>query len=351
MKNKIPTHNEIARFIEKQQFSPESEWPSLILCLHSHQFNEHLSGSQRADFSTLLAEILNSKSFSNELLQELFLKKEAILNANYVAELQDALEETANLLDQFKTISNRRVGDIIDLEKVALRTVNSGSDPSTMVTELSRAFKAVIKVMKEDNIKLEELSNTDHLSGLANRRYFDTFLDQAIAAVTAKDSFALLMIDIDNFKNFNDDFGHLIGDEILKIVSKIIRESVCECNNKIHKKYLSARYGGEEFAIIMQQSTEKQCLHLAEFIRERIAHYPIVIRDTNREIIKKDIHITVSAGFCLMHPLWIEENNPADKVIEAADKALLTAKKRGKNMVCQCKPYLNHNNKMILTVL
>lgn len=338
-------------FIKKQKFSPDSKWPSLLLCLHSHQFDEHLTEKQLADFSTLLAEILETTAFTDELLQEVFKKKKAILNATYVAELQGALEETANLLDQFKTISNKRVGDIIDLEKVALSTLTSGMNPSTMVTELRRAFKAVIQVMEEDNLKLEALSNTDHLTCLANRRFFDTFLKQAIASATESDPVALLMIDIDDFKKINDDFGHLIGDEVLRIVSKIIRESMSECNGKVHRKHLCARFGGEEFAIIMPQSTDKQCLHLAEFIRKRIEHYPIVIRNTNGEILKKDIHITVSAGFCLMHPLWLKEKNQADKIIEAADKALLTAKNRGKNMVCQCKPHLDHNKVMTLTIL
>lgn len=220
-----------------------------------------------------------------------------------------------------------------------------------MVSELRKAFKAVVKVMEEDSKILEELSNTDQVTGLANRRFFDEYLMQSMSTSTREEPLSLLLFDIDNFKNFNDDYGHLVGDEVLKIVSKIIRESVTESNIQGHKKYLSARFGGEEFGIIMPQSSEEQCLHLAESIRRRVEHYPIVIRNAKGDILQKDIHVTISAGFCLMHHLWIDDKQREEKVIAAADKALYEAKNRGKNMVCQCKPYLDHNKKMTLAIL
>ncbi len=351
MTNKTISHHTMSTFIVKQQFPSDSKWPSLLLCLHSQQYNENLSSQQHAEISELLVKSLGMSSFSDQLFEEVFQKKEAIINAQYLSELQGALEETATILDQFETISKKRVGDIVNLEKTTLSTVSSGESPRDMVAKLRKAFKTVVKVMEEDSKILEELSNTDQLTRLANRRFFDKFLQQSIKTGSNKEPLALLMLDIDNFKNFNDNYGHLVGDEVLRIVAKILKESASERNIHGNKKYLSARYGGEEFSVIMPQSTEQQCLQLAECIRKRIEHYPIIIRNSKGDILKKDIHITVSIGFCQMHHLWPQVQTQTDQIIAAADKALYEAKRRGKNMVCQAKTYLDHNKKITLAIL
>ncbi len=352
MENRAPTQTAMNAFINKQNFPPDSPWPALLHCLCSQQFNENLSHRQRAEIADLLAEALLAESFSERRLQEFFTQKEEILNSHYVAELQAALEETAGLFTQLKNISSRRVGDIVKLEKTTLNTVKSGKNPSLMVAELRKAFREVIKIMEKDRERLAELSNTDQLTGMANRRFFDGYLEQTITtAASRQEELLLLMIDIDDFKKFNDQYGHLVGDEVLKIAAKIIMDSVAESNRLRGKNSTCSRYGGEEFGIIMPESTEEECLELAESLRKRIAHYPIIIRNAQGDILQKDIHITVSAGFCALHPLWLQEENPASRFIGATDKALYTAKKRGRNMVCQCKPYLDHNKQITLAIL
>lgn len=345
------SHNQVRSFIAKQSFPEESEWPSLLYCLQGQQFNTNLSPEQRTAFADLLAATLQRKKCTTALLRDVFKEKEAILNIPYVKELQSALAETASVLDRFRSISQRRLGDVAHLEKTTLSTVMSGKDPRAMVSELRKAFKAVVEAMEEDSKILEELSVTDQLTGLANRRFFDEYLAQAINETSHKDAVALILLDIDQFKEFNDQYGHLVGDEVLSIVGKIIRETVSACNSKEHKNYLSARYGGEEFAVIMPDCNEEQCLLLAELIRERIEHYPIVIRDNQGNILKKDIQITVSGGYCLMPRKWLTAKQPSEQLIAAADNALYTAKKRGKNMICQCKPYLDQHKKLTQVVL
>ena len=165
--------------------------------------------------------------------------------------------------------------------------------------------------------KLQQLANLDGLTGLYNHRAFQDRLDEEIErARRGGHSLALLMLDIDLFKVFNDTYGHLAGDRILKEVSKIIRAS-------IRKMDIPARYGGEEFAVILPESTLQGAFLVAERIRQEVAEKRI-------DFDGKKIGVTISIGIAL----YPEDGKDKKSLIASADLALYHAKRSGRNRVC-----------------
>jgi diguanylate cyclase (GGDEF)-like protein len=156
---------------------------------------------------------------------------------------------------------------------------------------------------------------TDKLTGLYNRRYFDHFLDFEIKRSSRQNaSLALLMIDIDNFKQINDTFGHLFGDKILNKLGDIVKSIIRETD-------LAARYGGEEFSIVMSNTGLEEAAEIAERMRKAISAYNFDI---------KELPTTVSIGIAV-YPL---DSTSLQDLISNADRALYRAKHEGKNQVC-----------------
>jgi diguanylate cyclase (GGDEF)-like protein len=177
--------------------------------------------------------------------------------------------------------------------------------------------------MAIENSQLYERTLTkahkDSLTDLWNHGYFQRIFDEKLYAARGRVSYlSLIMLDIDNFKNYNDTWGHQKGDEILSKISKIVTESSrkidCVC-----------RYGGEEFAIVLPDASKKDALIIAERIRSTIEQHPF-IQEEGRPAQK----ITVSLGVSS----FPENGNNKAELIHAADDALYQAKRSGKNRVC-----------------
>ncbi len=158
----------------------------------------------------------------------------------------------------------------------------------------------------------EQLSITDSLTGLLNRRYLNERLSEEVNRSNRDGSpMSFLMIDIDNFKSYNDQHGHQAGDEVLRMTAQCLRAVLRSAD-------VAARYGGEEFCLLLPQTTLSEARLIAERIRERIE------QTTFPERI-----ITVSIGVAAYSPF----HNTPKEIIEAADKALYQAKRIGKNNV------------------
>ena len=200
-----------------------------------------------------------------------------------------------------------------------------------LVTELSKATSRssaleanFLKTTQDlDQIKdslkqAEEHSNTDALTGLANRRSLEAFLRSAqIAAMEAGTPLSILMIDIDHFKQFNDSYGHQVGDQVLRLVGRVLQESVRDCD-------LAARYGGEELMAILPGAPLETCAEVAERIRRRISEARLTRRATGEEVSS----LTVSIGVAQFRMA-----ESADDMIERCDRALYQAKRSGRNCV------------------
>jgi diguanylate cyclase len=171
----------------------------------------------------------------------------------------------------------------------------------------------------KDSLKqAEEHSNTDALTGLANRRSLEAFLRSAqIAAMEAGTPLSILMIDIDHFKQFNDSYGHQVGDQVLRLVGRVLQESVRDCD-------LAARYGGEELMAILPGAPLETCAEVAERIRRRISEARLTRRATGEEVSS----LTVSIGVAQFRMA-----ESADGMIERCDRALYQAKRSGRNCV------------------
>ncbi len=168
---------------------------------------------------------------------------------------------------------------------------------------------------------LEEVQReamTDALTAIANRKYFDSTLRSAASdSMETGEDLCLLLIDIDHFKKFNDTFGHLIGDEVLRVVARLLTQNV-------KGRDTPARFGGEEFAVILPQTSLQNAAGLAEQIRNTLASRKLQDK-------RKDADygtVTVSIGAAKYQP-----GEPLDSLIQRADQALYGAKNQGRNRV------------------
>lgn len=168
--------------------------------------------------------------------------------------------------------------------------------------------------------RVDSLAATDALTGLYNRRYLEHALAREIArADRTTSSLALLILDIDHFKSFNDTYGHTMGDIVLKRVASTLKDA-------LRKGDVLGRFGGEEFVVLLPQVTPKGALESAERIRAAVAEASLHPGGPRR-------NVTVSIGLA-MCPDHAERS---ETLIQAADRALYLAKERGRNRVCSQK--------------
>ncbi|TPG73824.1 sensor domain-containing diguanylate cyclase [Pseudomonas arsenicoxydans] len=170
----------------------------------------------------------------------------------------------------------------------------------------------------EVNRSLELLALEDALTGLSNRRQFDLFiLAEMGRARRTQTHLAMLMIDVDHFKSFNDRYGHVAGDECLRRISAIIKDNIKRPGD------LAARYGGEEFTVVLPGTDYVGAFLVAEKIRHAVLLEDIEHLDS------PEGRVTVSIGVCAYNTA--SQDQP-DDVVTAADKALYVAKSSGRNM-------------------
>lgn len=168
-----------------------------------------------------------------------------------------------------------------------------------------------------DNAQLYELATKDGLTKLYIYRHFKTLLENEFKrSQRYKHPVSLLMLDIDNFKQVNDIYGHRTGDTVLKEVAAIIEQSC-------RKVDYPSRYGGEEFAVILPETTAKNSCIIAERIRSRV----------NDLIVSKDLNTQISPTISIGIAEYPEHAKDQDELVEFADQALYHAKKAGKNKV------------------
>jgi diguanylate cyclase len=226
------------------------------------------------------------------------------------------------------------------LDGVCAEVSNDG-DPrrliESLVQELSRAAhrataletnfaKASIELDKiRDSLEqAEHRSKTDMLTGLANRRALDEFLEtEQIRAMESGAPLSAFLIDIDNFKSFNDSYGHPVGDQVLKLMAAVLREHVRDND-------LAVRYGGEELLAVLPGRDLAACRRIADRVRGVIAERRIRRRTTGEEIAS----ITISVGVAQFRP-----GESADSLIERCDRALYLAKRQGRNRVLTERDY------------
>jgi diguanylate cyclase (GGDEF)-like protein len=185
--------------------------------------------------------------------------------------------------------------------------------------DMARKLAGREEELRIANQHLEELASLDGLTGLANRRGFDRKLEEEWQqAAQQGEPLALMMIDIDHFKLFNDRYGHVRGDACLRAVGETL--SLVTLDDAV----LVARYGGEEFALLLPGLHVEHATALADEARRAIEDLLITHAESSRG------HVTISIGVDSMVP---RPDQPAADLVEAADRALYAAKRRGRNAV------------------
>ncbi|WP_412972639.1 GGDEF domain-containing protein [Glaciecola sp. MF2-115] len=183
--------------------------------------------------------------------------------------------------------------------------------------EYQRSFQIETQLDEQRKV-LEQLNKVDALTEIYNRGYFNIeFANQWQNGIRHNISTALLLIDIDHFKKFNDKHGHLCGDACLVHVANLISEKIKRTTDMV------ARYGGEEFVVLLTECNEEDAAKLAEKIRHAIESKPF-------EFDGRSLSVTACIGVAAMMPNVDQEK---ELLIEAADKAMYVAKKAGRNKV------------------
>lgn len=205
----------------------------------------------------------------------------------------------------------------------------TGIDPTLVLRSYSIAFiipllvaptvtyvltKLLFQTFELEN-KLRALASTDYLTQLLNRREWMKQAESHINLASRNNShFAVLMIDLDDFKTVNDSYGHLFGDKTLTLFGETINQ-LCRTSD------IAARFGGEEFIILLPETTEEQALLFTKRLHSSIRSLSLKHRN-------ETIQITISIGVCINHP---NQKLNLELLISRADKALYQAKYQGKN--------------------
>ncbi len=184
------------------------------------------------------------------------------------------------------------------------------------ISERKKTEQELIKLQKE----LEELSFKDGLTGVANRRMFDSVIEtEWLKARQNKQPLSLIIIDIDFFKEYNDFYGHLQGDDCLKQVAETLN------NVKARSRDFFGRFGGEEFIMLLPEADENAAWSIAERCRQALFKKQIP-----HEQSKVSQLLTISLGVSTMIPSHDDEHN---ELISRADKQLYQAKQKGRNCI------------------
>lgn len=203
------------------------------------------------------------------------------------------------------------------IQAVSEATQKMVEENATLGNQLTSS-SAEISKLKADLEDMRLQAMTDGLTGIANRKCFDIEIENAIRQATEEEaSVCMLMMDIDHFKMFNDTHGHQMGDQVLKLLAEILKDTV-------KGQDTPARYGGEEFAIILPETDLTGAVGLAEALRKRIVRRPLVNKKTGTTLGT----ITISAGAAQHRP-----DETAEELIARADKALYEAKTSGRDRV------------------
>jgi diguanylate cyclase len=225
-----------------------------------------------------------------------------------------------------------RVNDREGIRTIIQSLVQTGQEMAQNNEKLEArlsASKQEISQLQENLEAVRTESLTDPLTTLANRKYFDQAVEREIAEAAAKNEpLSLLITDIDHFKTFNDRYGHLTGDQVLRLVAGA-------CKHNVKGQDIAARYGGEEFVVLLPDTTLRSAVAVADQIRRSVMTKELIKRSTSEHLGR----VTISIGVATLH-----RGENAAALIGRADTCLYAAKRSGRNrVVCETDPEVGAN--------
>jgi len=242
-----------------------------------------------------------------------YIQSVAVSSASFGGKLDQYSKKIigASDLQEIKDIQHHILTETLEIQKVnsAVRDQLAESE-----IKLNQANEKILRL--EQNLEMaQQEKSTDQLTQIFNRRFFDETMDKTISNFERYgEESALIMMDIDHFKIFNDTYGHLAGDQVIRTVADITKESV-----RIGD--IVARYGGEEFVVILNHASLKDAAKVAETIRKNVKEHEFGVGG-------KTVHATVSLGVA-----EFARGDTSKKVVERSDKRLYRAKNNGRDCV------------------
>ncbi|MBL8297727.1 MAG: diguanylate cyclase [Rhodanobacteraceae bacterium] len=257
--------------------------------------------------------VLGNPAVTTEYVLPIRLRGELIGLLNFEASDPQALDEANRQM--LAALADQVAGAIhLAATNARLREINR------LVEEKSFALSQANLRLREANQQLEKLSNCDGLTGIANRRCFDEVLaTEWSRAQRHGDSIALLLLDIDDFKSYNDGYGHLAGDDALRQVARALSGSLVRAEDSV------ARYGGEEFGVLLPQTSLAEALNVAAHVAHAVAQLALP-----HAFSRAAPYLTVSIGVAALVP---HAEQDALTLVTRADGALYRAKMQGRNRI------------------
>ena len=237
------------------------------------------------------------------------------MSQSYDSKLSGASERlrSAKNRDQIKAVVDSLMKSTREMQETNKALENRLTLSKTEISNLQHSLEA---------IRAESL--TDPLTGLGNRKYFDRSIEMAVRSALANgEPLSLLMFDIDHFKSFNDSYGHLTGDQVLRLVAMSLKQT-------IKGQDITARYGGEEFAVVLPNTGLRQALTVADHIRRAVMGKELMKRSTGQNLGR----VTISLGVAT-----VRKGDSEQSLIARADACLYAAKRNGRNrVICETDP-------------
>ena len=237
------------------------------------------------------------------------------MSTSYDASLSGASEKLTSAQ------SSEEIRSVVD---TLTRSTHEMRDTNKALEERLAQSRTEITNLQQSLEAIRAESLTDPLTGLGNRKYFDRSIETLVQnAMATGEPLSLLMFDIDHFKSFNDSYGHLTGDQVLRLVAMSLKQT-------IKGQDITARYGGEEFAVVLPNTALRQALTVANHIRRAVMSKELKKKSTG-EILGR---VTISVGVSMLKP-----GDDTDSLIERADACLYAAKRAGRNrVICEADP-------------
>jgi diguanylate cyclase len=259
-----------------------------------------------------------------QLIRETSAKVEEAINhvMEVLADASGSAERYGTRLADLSGKLNPTVaGNLAELRVVVAGMLQHTQQMAQQNKALETRLNSSTETIRELRESLEDVRReamTDGLTGVSNRKYFDAMLrEMAKQAMETGEPMALLMLDIDHFKRFNDNFGHQMGDQVLKLVAKTLMQCV-------KGRDVVARYGGEEFSVILPSTQLINAVKVAEQIRNTVANKKIVKKSTGEDLGR----ITLSIGAATF-----DYGERLSDLVARGDEALYMAKRNGRNRV------------------
>ena len=296
----------------------------------NQRVNEILEAKQTLD-ETDLEQIYESHLSPNRLTDRIDKVGSRVMGEiEQVMAMIDAAAGTASSYSESLAGVSEKIGQSNDREGLRVIVeglVQAAKDMEESNQKLEARLSASKQEITELQTNLEAVrteSLTDPLTQLANRKYFDSSLANAIAdAHERNEPLSLMMTDVDHFKKFNDTYGHLTGDQVLRLVAMALKQNV-------KGQDTAARYGGEEFAVILPSTVLRSATIVGDHIRKAVMTKELMKRSTGERLGR----ITISIGVATLR-----KGDTAQSLIGRADACLYAAKRHGRNrVICETDP-------------